>query len=350
MNSFQHLHQPTGRIIQHKELDYLFFGGTAYMGLLDNSAYIELFKAGIDRYGLNNGTSRNNNVQLGIFEDAELDMALRFGFEAACLLSSGYLAAQLAVRKLAELGTLVYAPSTHPALWLNGPPDIKQSFPEWLSQTIAMINAAAEDSFVVIANSLDNLTPEEYDFSEFEKISKSKKVYLLIDDSHGLGVREPNSCFVKMDALRKHKSLELIVVASLAKGMGTDAGIILSSQAMSNFFKESPIFRGASPSSPAALFALIIGETIYKSQQAKLQANIAYLALHSPANVKHVSGFPVFTVARDTAFMELQMRQILISSFPYPMPTDPLVNRIVLTANHTQADLDRLLSVLREWD
>lgn len=350
MNSFQNLHQATGRIIRVAEQDYLFFGGTAYMSLLTNAAYIALFKEGIDRYGLNNGTSRNNNIQLDIFEDAEQQMAERFGFEAACLLSSGYLAAQLAVRKLKGLGEVIYAPATHPALWLEEAPDIKLSFKDWALQTIARINSSDQESFVLIANSLDNLTPARYDFSIFDSLREDKKVYLLLDDSHGLGVEVANSCFVDLEPLRKNKGLEIMVVASLAKGMGTDAGIILSSKVMGAFFKDSNFFRGASPSSPAALYALIKGEHIYKEQQAKLQRNITYLSSRVGTNVQYVPGFPVFTVARESAFMELQKEHVLISSFPYPLATDPLINRIVVAANHQQEDLDHLLSVLHKWD
>lgn len=350
MNPFQYLHQPTGRIIRKDEKDYLFFGGTAYLGLLTNKDYIALYKEGIDRYGLNNGTSRSNNVQLGVFDDAELQMATRFDFQDAILVSSGYLAAQLAIRMLKDKGELIYAPATHPALWLDDAPQVKLSFKDWALNTVERINSATENSFVVISNTLDNLTPEYYDFSVFEKIKSTKKVYLLLDDSHGLGIREENSCFVDLANLRKNKSLELIVVASLAKGMGTDAGIILSSKVMTDFFRRSNFFRGASPCSPAALFALIMGEDIYKRQFAKLQKNIAYMHSRVGVNVKYLDRFPVFTVARKTAFLELQKQQILISSFPYPLLEDPLVNRIVISSHHEQEDLDTLLSVLKEWD
>src|SRR5690606_14407909 len=77
MSSFQELHQPIGRIIRQAGKGYHFFGGTAYLGLSTNEEYTELFKEGVDRYGLNNGTSRSNNVQLGIYKDAESNMASR---------------------------------------------------------------------------------------------------------------------------------------------------------------------------------------------------------------------------------------------------------------------------------
>ena len=92
MNNFTHLEQPTGRVIVVGGKEYLFFGGTSYLGLATDKAYASIFIEGIQRYGINNGTSRNNNVQQAIFDQAEEYAAKRFGFEASLLLSSGYLA------------------------------------------------------------------------------------------------------------------------------------------------------------------------------------------------------------------------------------------------------------------
>src|SRR5690606_25273112 len=145
MNSFRNLHQTTGRIISLDGTDYHFFGGTAYLGLLDNPEYIDLYKKGIDLLGLNNGTSRTNNVQLGIYQEAESHLADRFGFEAAALLSSGYLAGQVAVRALSKGKTVLYAPGSHPALWLDETPLVDGSFDEWAKATLEFINDAEHD-------------------------------------------------------------------------------------------------------------------------------------------------------------------------------------------------------------
>lgn len=351
MNPFQYLQQATGRLLEVEGQEYLFFGGTAYLSLATHADYIALYKAGIDRYGLNNGTSRNNNIQQGIYADAEIEMARRFGFEEATILSSGYLVAQLAVRALVGLGTLIYAPGAHPALWMENIAPAPQSFHEWATATVKQINTSADSAFVIVANTFDNLSPERYDFAVFKQVDPSKKVYLLLDDSHGIGIVEVNRTFVDQQQFADFTHIECIVVASLAKGMGTDAGILLSSHKMGILFKQSTFFTGASPCSPAALYALLAGEDIYRSQHAKMQANISYLrnALQNVKTKIHViAGFPVFTIAREDAFKQLKERGILISSFPYPLESDPLKNRIVVSAMHTQADINRLVLALND--
>lgn len=347
MNPLQQLNQPTGRFIHHNDRPYLFFGGTAYLSLLVEPNYIDIYKEGIDRYGLNNGTSRSNNIQLGIYAEAEANMAARFGFEEATLLSSGYLAAQLAVRQLQAKGEMIYAPGTHPALWLNGATTTDgQTFEDWAQHTVSYINRSTEKKFVVVANSMDNLRPAQYDFSAFREIDPQKKVYLLLDDSHGIGVREANRCFVDIGDMQDNMPIEVIVVASLAKGMGTDAGILLSSKEIASFFRQSPFFMGASPASPAAMYALVYGEAIYKEQVDKMQKNVTYMQQKVGEDINHIDRFPVFTVSKEGAFEKLLAKEILISSFPYPLPTDQPLNRIVVAAHHTENDMNVLAEAL----
>ncbi|GGH09936.1 8-amino-7-oxononanoate synthase [Sphingobacterium alkalisoli] len=347
MKNLQYLNQPTGRFIQEDGRAYLFFGGTAYLGLLDNSDYITLYKEGIDRYGLNNGTSRNNNIQLGIYDEAENHTALRFGFEDAILLSSGYLAAQLAVKVFSKYGELIYAPGTHPALWVDGESNAEGNFDDWVVKTVNYINHSKKDEFVVVSNALDNLTPMLYDFSGFKALDVRKKVIFVLDDSHGIGVLKKNSISINMD-LANQPNLKLVVVASLAKGMGTDAGVVLGSKECIDNLLKHPIFGGASPPSPAGLYALINGEAIYEEAFDKLHNNIsAAQQLFASLSFKSIPHFPVFTSVDSSLFNYLLESNVLISSFPYPFLTSPLLNRIVISALHEEADFRHIAATVK---
>lgn len=350
MTSFRNLHQPTGRTIHFDGQDYAFFGGTAYLGLLDNPAYIQFYKQGIDAYGLNNGTSRTNNVQLGIYEEAEKHMAQRFGFEDAVLLSSGYLAAQAAVRSLAKVGQVFYAPGSHPALWLEENPSENRSFQQWKTDVIQEIQESAGSQFVIISNCLDNLTPELFDFSDFQQLPKHKKVLFILDDSHGIAVLEKNRPSVDIAAFES-ENLEFVLLASLAKGMGTDAGVILGPERYIHLIRKHPIYMGASPSAPAALFALLKGQKIYEAAFDRLHENIAIAEdLLAQAKLQQVPRFPVFTSKEPGLYRALLKKKVLISSFPYPLPTSPLLNRIVISALHTREDIQILSEILLSQD
>ncbi|MBL1409578.1 aminotransferase class I/II-fold pyridoxal phosphate-dependent enzyme [Sphingobacterium faecale] len=348
MIAFRHLHQPTGRYISKAGEPYLFFGGTAYLGLLDNPGYIDLYKKGIDTYGLNNGTSRSNNVQLGVYDEAEQRMASRFGFETAALLSSGYLAAQVAVRTLSAGKKVLYAPDAHPALWLEPVLMDERSFEDWRDSTIAYINASKETSFLIISNTLDNLTPRRYDFSPFVNLcDSSKHLFFILDDSHGIGIIHRDAISVDLGVMQKSPNIHLLIVASLAKGMGTDAGVVMGKNEIVQQVKANPIFRGASPPSPASVYALINGDSFYQSAFDRLHHNIFHLRglLGRDSELCSISAFPVFTSRDVHLYRHLLHQRVVISSFPYPLSDSPLLNRIVVSALHEDDDLEYLAEV-----
>ncbi len=346
MTSFRKLNQPTGRIIHQDDASYLFFGGTAYLGLLQNPDYIELYKDGIDKFGLNNGTSRTNNVQLGIYEEAEHDLAQRFGFEDAAVLSSGYLAAQIAVKFLTKGRKIYYAPDCHPSLWLDDDPGVGVDFDQWLANSIEEINASDDEEFVMISNSMDNLTPRLNDFSALSQLANNKHVTMILDDSHGIGVLRKNQVSTPVETY-KAENLNIVVLASLAKGMGTDAGVVLGNSETIKKIKKHPIFLGSSPSAPAVLYALKNGKAIYNHAFDQMQANVSQLeGLVNGLKLNHITQFPVFSSQASTLYKHLINHKIVISSFPYPLSDSPLLNRIIVSALHRPADIEWLGEVL----
>lgn len=343
-DSAKALEEATSRTAIAGGKEHLFFGGTAYLGLNKHPEFISLFIEGVKRYGINNGTSRMNNVQLGIYDQAEKYVAAKFGFQDAILLSSGFLAAQLVVRHLAkdyEPENILYSPFSHPALWLSQNPNVKGSFEVWAELTVQQINQSSSRQFLVISNSFDNIIPKRFNFNIFNAVHPDKQVQFIVDDSHGLGIFQPDQTTIAAN-------LRLCVVASMAKGLGIDAGVLLADQQTIASLRNTGVFIGASPTAPAFLHALIQGEQIYREQWQKLQDNIKFFENRLPQAEKweYLSNYPVFHRPGIAYAKKLAEKGILISSFPYPDPTDQPLDRMVLSAAHRREDLEILLSYL----
>ncbi|KQM78260.1 aminotransferase class I/II [Pedobacter sp. Leaf216] len=345
MPDFKSITQPFSNSINIDGKSYLYFGGTAYLGIPQNKPFIDLYIEGIKKYGLNNGTSRTNNIQLGIYNEAENIAAVRYGTEAALITSSGYLAAQLTVKALSESSEVVYAPGSHPALWLSEN-QVKNLglFSDWAVETTEKINLSEEKNWVLISNSMNNLIPEIYDFNFLKEIRKDKNITLIVDDSHGIGVNNNGMGTIKN--LPKQENIQNVVVASMAKALGVDAGIVLTSNSVINKLKSSNTFIGASPSSAAGLYAFIHAEEIYNKALNKLKNNMAMFETVSNLTWKCEPGFPVYLLGDVNFSQHLLQRQILISSFPYPNPTDKILNRIVLSSWHEKEDIERLITAI----
>ncbi|WP_307524465.1 aminotransferase class I/II-fold pyridoxal phosphate-dependent enzyme [Pedobacter sp. W3I1] len=343
--NFKSIDQPFSNKINIEGNTYLYFGGTAYLGIPQNQDFIDLYIEGIKKFGLNNGTSRTNNIQLGIYDDAEKIAAARYGAEAALITSSGYLAAQLTVKALSTLGQVIYAPAAHPALWLveNQTKNL-MLFRDWEQETIERINSSEEKNWVLISNSMNNLVPEIYDFDFVKDINRDKNIILVVDDSHGIGVN--NNGMGAIVNLPKQENIENVIVASMAKALGVDAGIVLASNKIISKLKATNTFIGASPPSPAALHAFIHAEEIYRKALNKLKNNMLLFETALNLTWKHEDGFPVYLPGDSNLAERLLKQQILISSFPYPAPTDKPLNRIVLSSWHTDADVAMLILAL----
>lgn len=339
-----HLQSPIGSRVAYNDKAYLYFGGTAYLGIPQSVDFLKVYLEGLKKYGLNNGTSRGNNVQLGIYDDAEIYAAKRFGAEAALITSSGYLAAQLTVKHTSGFGEVRYAPDTHPALWTDEKPKINQSFNDWVLAIVSEINQSDQENWVLITNSMNNLYPERFDFSFIAKLNK--QVTLVIDDSHGIGINY-NGLGV-FPSLPKSANIEIVVVASMAKALGVDAGLILGSEKVITSMKQANEFLGASPPAAAGLYAFMHGEEIYAANLAKLKKNMNLLAkeLAGSENWNFMTDFPVYLAKNTDLSRILKQKGVLISSFPYPDKDGPMINRVVLSSWHNTSDIEELIQAL----
>lgn len=338
------LKMPFSSSIILEEQQYLYFGGTAYLGIPQHSGFLEFYLEGISRFGLNNGTSRNNNIQLGLYNEAECYAAMQFGADAALITSSGYLAAQLTVRFFSGTEGVLYAPQTHPALWSGQKPGTEGSFSQWARQSLEKINTSDQKDWVLVSNSLNNLFPECYDFSFIKEILPGKRVILIVDDSHGIGILDGGRGI--FNQIPKTAEVEVIVVASMAKALGLDAGIILGSDKIIRQLKTSKEFLGASPPAAAGLFAFMQAGNIYRQEQKKVLELSAWFASGIEGDWQYIPGFPVFYHPDKKIFEKLLDQKILISSFPYPDPQSQSINRVVLSSWHTKENINQLILAL----
>jgi 8-amino-7-oxononanoate synthase len=342
----QTLKSPLGPKLQLDGKEYLYFGGTAYLGIPQNKSFLNHYLEGIKQFGLNNGTSRNNNVQLGIYDLVEKYAAERYQAPSALITSSGFLAAQFVLKSIFNLGEVRYAPATHPALWEVEIPKVNGSFTDWTKAIVAEINTSNKKNWVLISNAMNNLYPEVYDFSFLHQIESSKQIILLIDDSHGIGIN--NGGLSAFSSFTKPKNTRVLVIASMAKALGIDAGLILGNEDLVQEIKNDNAFLGASPPAAAGLYAFMKGEEIYHQELKKLQSLSNLLASHlvGRADWHFVSGFPVFLSKNADLSANLFKKQILVSSFPYPDRDGPILNRIVLSSWHAESDVKTLITSL----
>ncbi|MFM2268936.1 MAG: hypothetical protein RL757_2377 [Bacteroidota bacterium] len=351
-------HLPS-RVLEIDGVEKLFFSGTAYFGMGHQTAFRTALLEGLARYGTVFSVSRNNNLQLDVYDEAENWLQKSCGSEAALTVSSGMLAGQILLKtylsNVPDSNFIVF-PKTHPALWRKMPPPQYPSpkFNNFAKKTVEMLeNIPSSQHFALLFNSVDPLFCEPHDFDWIEKLPKRHKISLICDDSHGFGLWQSNgNCL--FDVLQKKlisEQHEVIVSTSMGKALGVSGGLILGSQMVIDSVRRSGWFGGASPIPPAMLFAFLEIKNIYPQYLTDLQKNIHLFKskINTSLLFDELPNFPVFHVKDHSLYDFLYERNIFISNFPYPTADAAPLSRVILSALHTDEDINYLANCLKQF-
>lgn len=360
-------HLPGRKVLLNNGKEYLYFSGTDYLGMGHHDGFLTYLKEGISIYGTHFGSSRNNSLRLEVFEEAETALTKFTGAPAALTTSSGMWAGQLLVKELPQIITsdlqnknshtsnirYHYAPRVHPALWGTEYSSSSLDWKDWAKDIILTIQESSTDCVhIICSDSVGSPFVESFDFSVFKSLPFYREIYLIVDDSHGFGVLGKNGGGIFRE-LSSIQQVKLIISSSLNKALGIPGGVILGNSDSIATIRKSPFFAGASPTSPAYMYAFnkLLESNIYPIVHQQLLDKVNYIAEKLTQTNLFVSipDYPVFCSLNSELFDFLEQNGIMASCFSYPQPTDLPVTRIVISAIHQKEDLDRLAEVCMKF-
>jgi 8-amino-7-oxononanoate synthase len=333
----------TTTLINNKE--YLFFSGTSYLGIPLLPSFQELISESISKWGTSYGSSRNANLKLDIYQKGEHYLSTFLNTEDTVTVSSGTLAGHFALRSLREKADcFFYMPKTHPAILTDDATPVFEN-----SVLNSELKNAKNKSICILVDAIATLETSPFSFEFLNTISESNTIYLLLDESHSLGVLGDNGSGISSQ-ISNAKNIEIVIVSSLGKAFGINGGIIAGSKEFIHLIKKDSLFIGSAGMSPSFLEAFVKGEEVYQNQLKKLQENCSYVfeKLKHLSAVKISKNYPVFFFENEEIADYLHKNGILITSFLYPSSTKK-INRIVLNANHTKKQLDSLVDCLIQF-
>lgn len=333
------------RIIEIDREEYLYFGGTAYLGLPTNETFQELVINNIRKWGTNYGSSRSANIQLAAYKNGENFLAKHIEAESAVTVSSGMLAGKLVIEELKkQTDSFFHFPDNHTAI------QVQNSLPIYVNNEInpKLLDSKSE-KITILTDAVSGFQTNAIDLSILNKIPNHKEITLLIDESHSLGILGKNGCGIYADVSLPIK--RKIMVSSLGKAFGLSGGVIASDASFINQIKTQNIFVSAAGMNPAFVQTLADAETLYKTQHQKLLDNLDYIdqKLIKHDSIKFDKSYPLIYLKDDRIIEILKANKIIIASFKYQKNAGNL-NRIVVTANHLRKDLDKLITVLNEYN
>ena len=327
--------------------EYLFFSGTAYLGMHARPEFGDLVYEGIRNWGTNYGASRLGNVSIPVFDQAESKLAAWLGTSSALVVSSGTLAGRLVLEVLSEDYETHYSPIAHVAINPSYKKHEPHRFDAWIEKTLQNIRVSDKEKHLITFNSIDSLTGIQPTLDWVDAIPGNKEVLLIADDSHGIGVMgtEGRGNFPLL--LRKHPNA--LLIASLGKAMGLPAGLIAGSGEIVQRAKAHPLFGGSSPMVPAYAHAFLHSDELYAKARRQLFENMKRFeeGARDSGLITGSRNFPVYCTHSHDLVPFLEKRKIRISHFAYPSPADNLYTRVVVNALHTQEDMERLIEGIK---
>ncbi len=328
--------------------EFLFFSGYSYLGINHVKEFRELVKEGVDKYGILFPSSRISNTRLKLYAEFENNLSELTGMEDTVSFSSGFLAGITITDILSYYKNLLTAPGTHPAIKTKTFfEDTNENFTDWEERITGVINLSAEKEFVICCNSGNILKSEIHDLSFLKNIQQDKKIIILIDDSHGIGILGKNGEGIISQAPTA-ENIEYMVCYSLSKAFNIQGGAISCSKYWSDQLRQHSNYTASTAINPSLIHAYLHGKNLYARQREKLFENISYLKSKSFSSgvLKNNFELPVFICNKENAEEYFYNHKIIISSFGYPHPSSDKINRIIVNALHTKEDIDQLCNVL----
>ncbi len=329
---------------------FLYFSGTAYLGISSNPEFLEALTAGIGQYGSHFGGSRRSNIQFDLIHEAETVLAAMAGVERVLTLSSGSLAGQMVSHYFEQQGRLALAPGTHPALWTPANRPLTGQFDTWVSMLPQLMQEKYPPQALLL-NAIDPLYARLFDFSWMDNfLTTWPEIKIIIDDSHGWGILG-NAGRSALERIPSHHRNRILVVSSLGKAFGMPGGMIAGSTEMLESIYNSPFFGGASPMSLAYFYAFLHCRDLFAKERETLRDRLAMIESIPlvPKLFTQIKDHPVFYTKDAHLAAYLYKQKILISSFSYPGPSDPPVNRVVVNSLHKAEDIALLFEVLQAY-
>lgn len=261
---------PPGAMTRIDGKDFLYFGGTNYLGLSGHAEVIEAACTALRRYGIHTATSRSGYGNSPLVLEVERRAAELFGSEAAFYFASGYAGNAILIQALADRADVVLADqSAHYSLEeagrLAGRPLVRFRHGDADDLRLKLGELASHGQRpLVLSDGVFSLTGAVAPLDRYVEILRGyRTATLLIDDAHGIGTIGGNGrgSLEHLGLWDKNVNgdpagdgLGIYLSGTLSKAIGGFGGIVPSNGALLDRMRRtSHYYEGASaPMSAAA--------------------------------------------------------------------------------------------------
>ena len=340
--------QATEIIIDGKVL--INFCSNDYLSLANHAEVKSAYQRGIEQYGVGSGASHLISGHSKAHHELEDALAEYTGQQRALLFSTGY-SANLGIFSALkdELGWVLQDKLNHASL-IDANQLINLPIQRYKHNDLDSLNkkvAKQAGQGMIVTDNIFSMDGDQAKIDDLQKIANFSNATLMQDDAHGFGIFEPNI------------PENSIYMATLGKAAGTMGAFVAGNEDFIEFLiQKSRPYTYTTAIAPAICVATLKSlELIQKAEQkAKLLTNIDFFRNFSQALDLPIaqSSSAIQPLVIGDSEKALSLSQTLydqgfyVSAIRTPTVakgTERL--RITLSANHTQAQIEKLLTLLK---
>ncbi|BAS68207.1 aminotransferase class I/II-fold pyridoxal phosphate-dependent enzyme [Bathymodiolus septemdierum thioautotrophic gill symbiont] len=326
------------------------FCSNDYLGLKNHPKVIKAFKQGVDKFGVGSGASHLINGHTTAHQELEEALSDYIGVEKTLLFSTGYMANIGVFSALkSELDWVLQDKLNHASL-IDANHLIGLPLKRYLHTDIASLEKKIDRQTgqgLIVTDTVFSMDGDQADIIALEKVAKKSDALLMQDDAHGFGIFDTN--------IPKNS----IYMATLGKAAGVMGAFVGGNIDFIDFLvQKSRPYIYTTAIAPALCVATLQSLELIKSgeQRAKLLENIDFFQKFS-----HSLSLPILPsdsaiqplIIGDNKQALLLSQTLLEKGFQVSAIRTPTVAknaerlRITLNANHTQKQIEQLLSEVK---
>jgi 8-amino-7-oxononanoate synthase len=326
------------------------FCSNDYLSLANHPKVIEALKKGANQYGVGSGSSHLVSGHSRAHHDLEEALADYTGQDRALLFSTGY-SANLGIFSALkdELDWVLQDKLNHASL-IDGNQLIGLPVQRYLHNDIDSLKkkiAKQSGQGMIVTDTVFSMDGDRANINDLQKIENFSNAILMQDDAHGFGIFEPNI------------PTNSIYMATLGKAAGTMGAFVAGNEDFIEFLiQKSRPYVYTTATSPAICVATLKSLDLIKQgeQKAKLLANIDYFrnfssTLDLPIEPSSSAIQPLIIGDSEKALKISQTlfnKGFYVSAIrPPTVPKNTARLRITLNADHTQAQIEQLLTQIK---
>jgi 8-amino-7-oxononanoate synthase len=337
------------------------FCSNDYLGLAAEPTLADAAHRGVERWGVGSGASHLVSGHYAAHETLEARLAAFVGMEDALYFSTGYMANIGVMPALVGRGDAIFADKVNHASLVDGALLSRAELIRYPHCDVAALAARLQTSIaprkLIVTDGVFSMDGDIAPLRELLALAEAYKAWLLVDDAHGFGVLGPEGrgCLAHFGL----SSPRLIYMGTLGKAAGVSGAFVAGQRNVIDWLlnkTRSYIFTTGAP--PLLADALLTAVDLIEhgdARRAHLQALIA--RFKAGLTLKRWQLLPSDTPIQPVVIGDnhetlavshaLDAEGLWVPAIrPPTVPKGAARLRIVLSAAHSEAQVDRLVATL----